>query len=826
MSQPQTLFDLLLTFEQRGGQTAIIERTGVRRFKRSYRDLFERTGQMAHFLAEQGVNKGDRVVVWAPNSFWWAVTYWACASRGAVIVPVDFGSGLERAAKIAELTEAKVIVQSQFKADRFDDSRAVLAEELKYLLDGRPVLCDDPGTAPEDLAEIMYTSGTTSDPKGVMLSHQNLTANLIQVTGHITIGSNYRFLSLLPLSHMFEQLAGFLVPLYLGCQIVYLGTLKPTAIMEAFAEEDIYVTVIVPRLLQVLKEKIENTLAEKHLLGGFAALKSWAAEKSLGIRRTLFYPIRKKFGSNFQFFVSGGSALDGAVFSFWQGIGIPVIEGYGLTETSPVATANTRERQVLRSVGVPPKGVTVRLAEDREILISGANVFMGYYKNPHATLDAFTDQREFRSGDLGRFDEEGNLYIDGRKKEMIVLPSGMNVFPDDIEGVLNALPGVQQSCIVGKKTTDGEEVHAVLILNGSRDPKDIIREANSKLESTQQITGFTIWPEAKFPTTSTLKIQRTKVRDQIAKGTGDGQVSMVGDELQQLLAEVTKRNPGEITDAASLVNDLGLTSIGRLQLVTYLEQKFRLDVEEDAITPQTVVGDLRRMIEKREQVQSANTLRFWTNSAPTRALRRVTDLLLWLCFYRWFLQLKVEGMENLDRVDYPVIFISNHVSYLDQPAIYFALPRHIRARLATAAWAEFFTNGNSILVHLWKRVAYELVTILLNVFPLPQTKGFRKSLQFMGRLIDNKINFLIFPEGERSADAELLPFMPGLGLMVSQLQVPVVPIKITGIENVLQKGSSRLRRGTVTVRFGKPLQFGFVPPSEIVETARETVATL
>ncbi|GFO53908.1 AMP-binding protein [Geomonas sp. Red276] len=824
----QTLVDLFETFEPRGEQCALVNRTGVRRLEMSYRELAELSLRMAALLAQRGVGEGDRVLLWGPNSPWWGVAYWGIIVRGAVAVPVDFMSDRARAESIANLTEAKLLLQSRFKPERIPVGQTLLLEELPFLLPEIPPATAVHHPVPDDLAQLIYTSGTTGNPKGVMLTHRNLVANLVQINRHIPIiDRDFTFLSLLPLSHMFEQMGGFFTPLYEGASIIYLRTLKPSAIMEALGEEDVFVIMAVPRLMQLLKNSIERELAEKHLDGAFRSLARWARRLPQRVRRMLFYPVQHKFGRDFTLFVSGGAALDPEVFGFWSDMGFIVIEGYGLTECAPVLCANTIDRQVAGAVGPALPGIQLKIAEGgEELLARGANVFPGYYQNERATRDAFTGDGWFRTGDIAEIDEIGWVHIKGREKELIVTGAGVNVYPDELEGVLNKIPGVKESCVIGLDRGGGEEVHAVLLLSSpDARPDEIVARANQSLDSLHQITGFTLWKEAEFPKTTTLKIRKFQVKEEILKGGKEGHGAS-RDQLVNLLARVTGTDAAEITEESLLVGDLGLTSIGRLELVNLLEQEFRMDIEDSQISPQTRVADVREIIGKREKVRSDKRLRFWTNSWPVRALRMLGDAFFIYPLYSMFADLETVGEEKLEKIDGPAIFIANHLSYFDQPSVMFALPAEIRYRTASAAWEEFFFGQYHGLDKLWRRFCYQYGTIFLNLFPLPTIGGFSRALSFMGKLADHGVNTLIFPEGAHSRDGKMHDFQLGLGVIVKELGIPVVPIKIEGTERVLPPEARFPRRGKVTVTFGAPLRFTVEEPREIVEKAQAAVAEL
>ena len=823
----QTLIDLFATFVGQGDKPALIYRTGIRRLSCSYQRLDRRARQMNRWLAQQGIGAGDKVLLWAPNSPSWAVAFWGIICRGAIVVPVDFMSNQERAATIADLTGARLVIQSRFKLEGLSGPPSVLIEDLEFLLDPLLPLNELATPTPDSTAELIYTSGTTGAPKGVILTHRNLVANLLQVNAHLpVVTEKFTFLSLLPLSHMFEQMAGFFIPLYHGAAIVYLRTLKPSAIMAALAAEDIYAVIAVPRLLQLLKGSIEAEFASLRLAGLLRRLLRRGERLPRPLRKSLFFLVHRKFGRHFTLFVSGGAPLDPELFRFWNALGFMVVEGYGLSECSPVLTANTLQRQERGSVGMALPGVEVKI-ENNEILVRGANVFSGYEQNPTATTAAFAPEGWFRTGDLGEIDEEGWLRIKGRSKELIVTGAGINVYPDEIERIVNALPGVREACVLGLDRGGGEEVHAVLLLSDEAESAEaIIVAANRRLDALQQITSFSLWPEADFPKTTTLKIQKFKVRQQLLERQVQGGATS-RDPLLTILAAITGVDSALIGEESLLVGSLGLTSIGRLELVSRLEQEFRLDLDDAAINDTTRVVDLRRMLAQRKKLQAPHHFHFWTNSPLGRLLRQGCDLLIHYPLLHAIVTLERAGTEKLAGIKAPVLFIANHTSLLDQPVFMSALPRSWRYRTATAAWEEFFfKNYRNLAGKLWKRLTYEYSSVAANVFPLPQSGSFRPSLQYMGKLADHRCNILIFPEGERTQDGQLLPLQPGLGIIVQELGIAVVPVRINGLDKVLPRGARWPKQGKVIVTFGDPLNFQGEEPAEIVARSRQALLDL
>lgn len=822
----KNLLEVLNSFRDRGEKTAIVYRTGVRRFTFTYGELYLLSLKMSQWLAGRGVNPGDRVLLWAPNSPWWAVAYWGILARGAIVVPVDFISGKERALGIRKASESELVIQSQYKIDKITGDNAFLIEDLEHALAPlSPV--ERPAVGNEnDLAELVFTSGTTGDPKGVMLTHKNLLANLEQVRQHIRFDHKFNFLSVLPLSHMFEQMAGFLVPLCQGAGIVYLRTLKPSAIMEALQEEDIYAFILVPRLLQALRNSIERKFESKHLGKIFHVFLILASHLTPGLRKILFFPVQKSFGRRFKFFVSGGSALDPELFDIWSKMGFVVLEGYGLSECSPVLSANSSQGQVPGSVGTLLHGVEIKI-RDGEILAKGDNVFSGYWKNAAATRAVFTADGWFKTGDLGYLDENENLFIKGRSKDVIITGSGVNVYPEEIERELNKISGVIESCVIGLDSGEGDEVHAVLLLGpDAENPEKIVEKTNAKIDATQQITGFTVWSGLDFPKTPTLKIQKFKVKELVAGRKIESLVSEA-DLLVRLIAKATAKDPGEIKEESVLASDLGLTSVGRLELAGYIEQEFRLDLEDTAIKQNTRVSDLRLLIQKRERYEEKDHLRMWTNSSLIRTARALIEYCIHLPLREILTPTTVEGRENLSKLRGPALFISNHVSFFDAGVIIYALPPKIRRRISTAAWEEFFFDSQGgFFQKILRRIIFEYCTIFFNAFMIPQSRGFRKTLRYMGRLIDRGVSILYFPEGSRTWDGDMLPFEQGLGLVVKELKAPVVPVKIRGLEKVLPRGAAFPKRGRVKVTFGKPIYFTNESPSQINEISRKAVVGL
>ncbi|MBI2940298.1 MAG: AMP-binding protein [Chloroflexi bacterium] len=808
---PSTVLDLLETIRGFGPQPALVHRTDVRRFVWSYDALGQSADRMAVHLLRQGLRPGDRVLIRAPNSPYWVMALLGCLRAGIVAVPIDPRSPLEFLRAVQSQTEARLIVCGRFQPDPglpvphcfVDDLDAIVQESVESPL--------WPAVGEETLAEIVYTSGTTGTPKGVMLTHRNLSANLSALNSVLPREPWLRFLSLLPLSHMLEQQVGLLVPLARGGQVVYLETLKPTAILEALTRESILAVVAVPRLLQVLREQLQRDIGR--IPGGtplFHLLDSLAPHVPFPLRRLLFWPIHHRLGGRWKYLISGGAALEPDLERAWERLGFVVLQGYGLTEASPVVACNLPDAHRIGSVGRPLPEVAVRIAPDGEVLVRGPNVTPGYYCNPEATATAFTDGW-LRTGDLGHFDADGHLYIAGRKREVIVTPAGVNVFPEDVEHALNQQPGVRDSCVVWWRG----RIFAVLLPHDQRtfDPRQAVEQANCLLGPSQQTQGYTVWPFPDFPRTPLLKVRRAQVLatlPQLEAGEPGVAPSGVREPLttvRQVLAQVAGLPVEQVRSDAALGLDLGLGSVERLAVASLLEQELNAEVDEDALTGGTRVREIERMVKEEPSPTRLLRIRRWTRGRLVALLRQAFwQLGLFPALRLVCRPFHVTGEGNLAGLEGPALFVSNHTSYLDAAAILLALPPRFRERLAPAAWAEYFEVPVSHpLGWLARRAAYEIATTLFNVFLLPHRRGFRASLRYAGELVDDGWNVLIFPEGTRTRTGEMNPFREGIGVFAANLKVPVVPLRVEGLFQILPPGARRLRPGPAAVEIGRPL---------------------
>jgi long-chain acyl-CoA synthetase len=500
--------------EQFRQRTVLLEPTGDGgMITLNYSTLQERVHRFTGYLQAQKLAKGERILLWSANRIDWMVAYLGALLLGAVVVLLDVNSNEEFLTKIALTTEAKYLITTQKEYNGLKHSPIPFID-----IDALPQRTLDTAKLPavngSDLAVLAFTSGTTSQPKGVMLSHRNITSNALMVLEVMHIVKDDRALSILPLSHMLE-LTIELAILHSGASIIYARSLIPDILFQLLGSQDVTCMVLVPQALQLFMNGIERQVRRQKRERQWELLHRVAPWLPFSLRRVPFNTVHKRFGGHFHFFVSGGEYLPPKLHRRWENMGFRVLQGYGATECAVVSLTSSNEH-LFGSTGRPLPGEQVRIADEGEFLVHGTNVALGYWKDPEATFKAFEDGW-FHTGDLGSQDEKGNLYLKGRKKNVIVLANSLNVYPEDIENVLLTNPEIRDVVVVGLMEGDaGPIVHAVLSMKDPTHAKALIERANKQLASHQQIRGYTIWPEVDFPRTHLLKVNRPKVMEKLA----------------------------------------------------------------------------------------------------------------------------------------------------------------------------------------------------------------------------------------------------------------------------------------------------------------------
>lgn len=805
----ETLLDSFRALEGARGE-ALVYDDGFRPRHYTYEALRRAARHFAARLEQAGIGRGDRVILWSENRPEWVAAFWGCVLRGVAVAPIEERHSFEFLQRVASITEPKAILTGEEVTVPAGGVSAPVwrLAELEWHAEPPPFTVAD--VQPGDTVQILFTSGATAEPKGVVITHRNILANTVPVEREIHKYRKYarpfspiRFLNLLPLSHMFGQAMAIFIPPILEGTVVFQRSHAPVEIIRQIRTRRISVLVSVPKILEVLKEYLGGVLPDT-LTPAPKGEKFWW-------RWWRYRRAHRLFGMKFWSFIVGGAALDPALEEYYGNLGWVVVQGYGLTEAAPIVTLNHPFHARKGTVGKPIHGVEIRIAEDGEVLVRGGNVTSGYFNNPEATAEAF-ENGWFHTGDIGELDDSGRLMIKGRKKEMIVLPDGRNVFPEDVERVLNALDGVAESAVVGMKMDGGERVHAALVLEQGADAEDVLRQANARLEDHQRIRGFTVWPAPELPRTEgTRKLKRRAIRQQIA-GEAAPAVQPAGEGVEALLA---KWSAGRSVDAGTSLDDLGLSSLDRVELLVALEQRLGSPVDESAFAAARTVADLEQ-ITKAPPIAAADreTIEFprWNRMKWASWFRDFNQNLWLLNLARIFAWVRVEGRDNLKGLEGPVIFASNHQGYFDTPILLIALPFKWRRRVAPAMRKEFFDahfNPRKYNPFKWftNSLNYWLSALMFNALPIPQREaGTRQTLRYIGELVEEGWCPLIFPEGKHSRDETVLPFQAGAAMMAARLGVPVVPIRVRGSNRVLHPDWSMARPGFVKVRIGKPVR--------------------
>ena len=821
----------------------IVHDDGYRVQQVSYRELAVAARAFRARLDEHGIGPDEKVIIWSENRAGWVAALWGCLLGRVVLVPVDFRASAPLVRRIAGivgaraiLTGAEVSVPDDLPAPVWPLADVVTFDAAPSVR--RPAEAAGDGDRPvgATLAEIIFTSGATGDPKGVTITHRNILANIVPIEGEIRKYRRYerpfhpiRFLNLLPLSHMFGQSMATFVPPMLGGTVIFSHGYSPAEILRQITTRRVSVLVCVPKVLDVLREHLERVAPEVRgddpLAGRHWLWRWWR-----------FRRVHRMFGWKFWCVVCGAAPLEPALEAFWRKLGFLVVQGYGLTETAPIVTLNHPFRASRGTVGRPIHGVDVKIAVDGEVLVRGENVTSGYYTGSGRTEAVASEDGWFHTGDIGELDEQGRLHIKGRKKEMIVTPQGLNVFPEDVERALLAQPGVRDAGVVGLPVEGEERVHAVLVLEPGADAAAVVRGANATLDDHQRIWSSSAWPDEALPRTEgTQKLKRRELQRWATTGgeapRPSGAAASVADVVGRFVS-------GQTLAPDTTLDEIGLSSLVRVEMTMALEEAFQVTLDEAQVAQCETIGDLEALVQgttespapgtpreapggpdgarapaRRPRHGGPGTIPFpsWNRSRFSRAIRRVSLPTWILPLAKPFLDLAVQGVEHLDELGGPVIFASNHQSHMDTPVILLALPKRWRYRVAPAMAKEFFSahfNPDTVSRKAWftNSLNYYLACQFFNAFPLPQREaGTRQTLRYIGEVLAGGDSVLIFPEGRRTGEG-IVPFRPGIGMMGSRLDVPVVPVRIDGLDKVLSPKMRWPKRGPVRVAFGRPMR--------------------
>ena len=829
--------EYLTQFSRYGRDVASVFPRGYRTVRWTYSDLLGQAQRVAIFLDHIGIAKSDRIMLWGANCGEWLAAFWGAVMRGVVVVPMDNAAATEFAQRVYEQVQAKLLISSGGLTLETAAGKTLHFEDFSSLSTPTTAVNSPPiPLSREDPLQIVFTSGTTGEPKGVVITHGNVLANLEPIEREIQKYQRYerifhplRFLNLLPLSHVFGQFMGIFVPPLIGAAVHFSDSIKPSDIVKTIHRERVSVLITVPRLLGALREMLEVALRERFGAERMRSEMESAGQEHFARRWWRFRRMHSQFGWKFWAIISGGATLDHDDEEFWRRLGFAVIQGYGLTETTSLVSLNHPFKLGRGSIGKALPGRDIKLDESGEILVRGDSIAKTYWVSGKPVAAREGDW--FRTGDLGAVDEAGNLYFKGRKKNVIVTAEGMNVYPEDLEAEIRVQPEVRDCVVVGVRRGGNAEPCAVLVLNresatdGNEGAAHAVSEANQKLSPHQRIRYWLVWPDSDFPRTSTQKPRQDLISSYAhAQIERSGNGTAPRSAVEHAIAGLRKSGT---SSSAKLDDDLNLSSIDRVELLTALEQRYQVELDESRFSEAATVGDVERMLNDASQTPRTRKYHYprWAQSWLIRCVRVVIYYLFTWPATLIMAKPTLIGRERLRTHRSPLLFISNHITYIDAGLLMFAMPARYRDKLAIAMQGELLAEMRdppkqmNVSQRAIEVLSYWLVTALFNVYPLPQRSGFRESFAFAGESIDRGYSVLVFPEGRRTTDGKMSPFRAGIGILAQQLKVPVVPMRIDGLFPLKSEERHFASRGEIKVIVGEPVQFSETMSEE--EIARD-----
>ena len=797
----------------------------------SYRELRQRAHDVARRLGAAGVQKGDRVILSGLNHPDWPITYFGILYAGAVAVPLDPALDTHKAAVIEASAQAKLAVLDQKARDSFGPvlscDKVDLHEIADWLTDAARTAAPLPAptVGADDVASILYTSGTTGDPKGVMLTHGNFTALLGSLGRIFPLTEDDRILSVLPLHHTFEFSCGLLLPLSLGAQIIYLDEITGERLSYGLQQGRVTGMVGVPALWQLLERRISTQMKDQGtllnlLLGGAMEMnRRFGKSTRLDLGRLLFNPVHNRLGGNIRFLISGGAALPRETQDFFNGLGLHLSEGYGLTEASPVLTvAEAGPGAKGGNVGKPIPGIQVKILNPDdsgvgEVIARGPSIMLGYYGNDAATQAAIDQDGWLHTGDMGKLDHKGRLVLMGRAKEVVVTASGENIYLDDVESTLGTIRSVKEYVLVGiDDPRGGERLGMLAVLeetselsrNALRDDaEEAIKKAIAGLPAFQRPAVVKL-VEAELPRTATRKIQRRackEILEKIVAATpSKARKGSVAEPVARAVAAVAGVDISRVRPDTRLLDDLGFDSLMAVELASALAGVGHANPDPDDISTCETVADLVALVgaaieEAREEEEKEEAERVHIPAPIAVPLKNALGTAQ-RTFYGSGLRAKVIGRANIP-ANRQSIVISNHCSHLDMGLVKYSLGSYGQKLVALAA-KDYFFEGNK-----WWVAYFEQLT---NLQPIDRKRGFRASFEQAKDVVEGGNTVLLFPEGTRRTDGTIGEFKPLIGKLALETTTDLLPIHLDGTFRILPKGAVIPKGRSVTVRIGPPLR--------------------
>jgi long-chain acyl-CoA synthetase len=843
----------------------------------TFAEMLDQIRSIAYRLEKEGVKFGERVALIGENHPRWAIAYLGILFRGAVCVPIDPHGEIETITNFIQNSEAKLafigtdfvesfhkleeklgrripaVVLQDYESDNGFESFSDWAKTPRPAdFDSRPL----PVKA-EDLAVLIYTSGTTGTPKGVPLTHGNIYYETQGCQEVMNISENEVVLSVLPLFHVFAQVINLWVIASVGSSVYYVKELAPAELTKAFETREITMLTGVPRLWYLFHKKIFDGVAAqpapvRALFAAMLKTNGFLRDNfNTNLGKKMFAKVHDGFGGNLNITISAGSRFDEKIARDYYALGFTIIQGYGLTETCGAVASTRFEGSSVGSVGTAVNYAEIKLGEPNEdgageVLIRGKMVFSGYYKNPEATREAFTEDGWFKSGDLGKIDQNGELFIVGRSKDVIVLPNGKNIHPEDLEVKYAKSPLVEELAILGIKDTSSnlagaEKLVAVVVpdfaylkANNIANSKEAIRYAfdnlGRELPEYQRVREYVIHTEP-LPRTATRKVKRFELLKQIEKEGLIDQTArpkkqtelsaedktLLNTNAGRAVVSAIKKNVKDVeivSPAMNLEIDFGLDSLSRAEVFAALEQAFATEFDGDEAAQALTVADTIRLVQKHvgdgeNQIDVTTDLNWGKIVREAEAdFPEVQGVLqnrpifrgfafvvyrIFNFFCRAFLSLEVTNLAALEKMKRPFLVCPNHQSFLDPFVLTSNYPFEIFQNIFHVGASQFFRSG-----------FMQWVAKMLSVVPIDADTQLMKAMKAGAVGLKNGKVLNIYPEGERAFDGELHDFKKGAAILASELDLPILPVAIDGLYKVWARGTLQIRRAKVKIRFGEP----------------------
>ncbi len=795
----------------------------------TYSELLKRVQQFAMLFEGKGFQK---VAIYAENSPAWIYAYYAALQNGCIAVPIDFLASADDVAYIIDDCQPELLFISAGMNEAYEKVEQKISHKPQVVV-FEEIANDD--SVPESqwmepenneiTAVIIYTSGTTGSPKGVMLSYTNIHENMNSVIGCKIYIPERQVMIFLPLHHIFPLVGSMMTPLFVGCTIPIAPSMQSSDLMKTFADNQIGVFLGVPRLYELMyrgiKTKIDSSAIARTML------KLVLSTKSRKLGKKLFKKVHEGFGGHLQYMIAGGAALNKEVGTFFYGIGFDILEGFGMTEAAPMITFPRPGRVKIGSTGEALPGLKVEI-RDGEIVAKGPSIMKGYYNRPEETAQVVIDGWLY-TGDLGYLDNDGFLYITGRKKEIIVLPNGKNINPVEIEMKLDGFSAAIKEAGV---FMHNDMLHAVifpdyayLTENNIDDINQFFREKvispfNADMSSYKRIMQFTL-VKSELPRTRLSKLQRFKFAEllEMKENKKVSDDAPQTPEYKAIKSYIESQVDMDVLPEHNLEFDISLDSLGKLGLIDYIEKSFGIKMEDEQLLKFPSVRKIAEHVHINKLFHKTEQQSSWSGDLKeeSKVILPKTSFFLHPIvssvrgFFKLYFKFEVQGLENIP--EGPCFLAPNHETKLDAFLVLSYLDKE--------TLKNTFSYAKKDHVKSWIR---RYLASRSNVIVMDLAKDLKGSIMKMAEVVKQNKKILIFPEGTRTKTGKMGQFKKTYAILASELDIPIVPIAITGAYKAMSSGTGRIKKGEkIRVEFLPAIHPHGSTPEEVNDLVKKQI---